>query len=145
MIAHQDIKCFKIRIRVNRVSSKATRLFLTKLQKQHQSIDSSAGVTVGEFIKIQYDQKNFCPFYWIVSLNFNDFVACFKKNGIILIFWEITLCSVEWRRCIRCPLFIGHFLQKSPTISGSFADDDENNRQFKAPMGLRHPEWGGYE
>jgi len=42
-----------------------------------------------------------------------------------------------WRRVIGCLIFfIGHFSQKSPIISGSFAKHDCNLRH---PMRLRHP------
>jgi len=35
-----------------------------------------------------------------------------------------TTLSTGWRRSIRCRVFTGHFLQKSPMIRGSFAKSD---------------------
>jgi len=48
----------------------------------------------------------------------------------------IYICNTGWRGVIGCLIFIGHFPQKSPTNSGSFAKMTFNLRH---PMGLHHP------
>ena len=45
--------------------------------------------------------------------------------------------STGWQRPIGCFIFMGHFPQKSPIISGSFAKNDM--QLIRYPMGLGHP------
>jgi len=59
--------------------------------------------------------------------------ACIFKYTFIVHIYVYTYIATGWRRFIGCLILIGHFLQKSPMISGSFAQITCNLRH---PVGL---------
>jgi len=56
-------------------------------------------------------------------------------NGYCISCWILYL-GTGWQRPIGCLIFMGHFPQKSPIISGSFA---KNDLQLKASYGSSPP------
>ena len=58
-----------------------------------------------------------------------------KMSTSFIINWQCV--RTGWRRHIGSLFFIGHFPQKSPMISGSFAKNDL--QLIRHPVGLRHP------
>jgi len=55
-----------------------------------------------------------------------------KRYYIIAQTYDMELYTTRWRRLIGCFIFIGQFPPKSPIISGSFAERDQQLRAFYA-------------
>jgi len=59
--------------------------------------------------------------------------VCHQINSLLkLMYLSPNQLATGWRRPIGCLIFIRHFLQKSPTISGSFA-----KRNFRMQASFR--------
>jgi len=67
-----------------------------------------------------------------------------RGQGSLLVLFLLVLCLVRpcvevsrgWRRPLGCPILIGHFLQKSPIISGSFSERDLQHKASYASSTL---------
>jgi len=64
----------------------------------------------------------------ILSTYFSPHIL--NTHNSTLIFVLIHIYFTGWRGAIGCLIFLGHFLQKSPIISGSFAKNDLQLRAF---------------
>jgi len=63
-------------------------------------------------ICILFNRCNACHFMYVISL-----VVSRKWNRMQMLMTWLTVCIK------RCPICVGHFLQKGPIISGSFVDE----------------------
>ena len=63
-------------------------------------------------------------------------IYCFLSHVLIRANRASSKTTTGWRRCIGCPIFLGHFPQKSPIISASCAEKD---LQLKASYGSSPP------
>ena len=61
----------------------------------------------------------------------------FLSRFLLPVSLKAGVVCTELRRVTGCLIFIGHFPQKSPRISGSFAERDV--QLIRHPMHLRHP------
>jgi len=60
---------------------------------------------------------------------------------------RLRVDDTGWRRVVGCLIFIGHFQQKRPKISGSFAERDLQRKASYAsspPCSIASEIWGGY-
>ena len=79
----------------------------------------------------EHPQKNLCIHVYI----YMDTHMCKHASMYICIHIYVNMHK-GWQRCTGCLIFVGHLSQKSPIISGSFA---ERSLQLKAPYGSSPP------
>jgi len=95
----------------------------TQRMQSYGSLTPCIGVSVQQFCELDSFWGLFCP---KVPYNSVSFAAFFGEQHCVELatFVSVIALATEWRRSIRCIIFTGHFPQKNPIISGSFAKND---------------------